>query len=618
MIPRETEQNGQGTVPPVTAHSIEAVAGAPDTRDATSLLSYAAWTDAAFRADVIRERVENPHRTPAREPGLDAEAVVEECRRARNVRAIAGAGFIGAALVLVPFNLPAALTALLTALLAVLLGPAAPYRAVLVGGRPPGNVLGWLVLTVIACVVGLYFVWPYFSGLLSAPSPGSGVEALPEGYDRLPDPDADTYGSAVGGLIPFWLALLLLLAVTVGIGYWMRSRTNITLNSIREHAETPWRSSGVGTVPVAFYNGFMPFVGTGVHHGSWPVTLELAPLEKDRPHAPEEPAGTADPAAVLSTAPDGHSGDDPARKAPSVTDAALVEGLYARLRTELPKLSGTEEVRSGTRREVEVADCVFLPGLRQDDVTDLVPVLVDPDRRKLREEWVSGLAGASHERVRHFLEVGVSMWEGQIVVTAFVRLSVRGGLLHIEGETMILPPVSREYRIPSDPLPTDLEPGDMPQLLWESFLGVVNDLWNNSAETAAWLRSRYAADRNRGKHDRAREHGEFFDYSPRMGLRERSATGKFQQLFQSHDVRRVTRGIQGKVLSCVLDVLKEAGYDTGEVSQVIQNIHTNYNSQVFGGQQNITGPNANVAETTFNSPGHGTAGPKDTGVRTTK
>ncbi|MFD6951026.1 hypothetical protein A6A08_20410 [Nocardiopsis sp. TSRI0078] len=607
MTAREDEQNGQDTVPPVTAHSIETVAGTPDVHDATSLLSCAAWTDASFRADVIRERVENPHRAPAREPGLEADVVVEECRRARDVRAAAGACFLGATLVLAPFNLTVSLIALL---LTALLGLGARPRPTRGDGRARGNVLPWLVGTAVIC-----FTWVYLFGLPDTPFMGAGDGVRTGGHGQPSGFAPGTGEGEAGSLLSFGPALLILLVVTVGIGYWVRARTNSTLGSIREHAERPGRSSGVGTVPVAFYNGSRPFVGAGVHYGSWPVTLELLPPGKDRPRTPEGPDGEAATVTAPSSDPGEQPGDDPAKKVPSMTGTALVEHLYAKLRTEIPGLTDTGGAPGATRHEVEVADCVFLPGLRQDGITDLAPALVDADRRTLREEWVSGLIGAFHERARHFLEIGIGMWEGQVVVTVFVRLSVQGGLLHIEGETMVMPPVSHAYRIPSGPLPTDMEPGDMPQLLWESFLGVVDDLRTNPAEAVAWLRSVHAVDRNRRRYDWAQEHGEFFDHSPRMGVRERSATRGLHQLFQSHDVRRVARGVQERVLSCVLDVLEETGYATEQAAHVIQNINTSYNSQVFGGQQNITGPNANVTGTTFDSPGHGMPGAEGTGMR---
>lgn len=597
---------GQAARPvPVPAQSVEVAAGSPQ-YDSTTRLSCAAWTDAAFRADVLRERQENINRTLAREPGLDAARVTEECRRARDVRATAGAWFLGLAVVLLIFHFFAGITALI---LSAVLGAVARYRA-RQGSKARLGCAAWLLIL----VVGSFLVTAVFGALLE-PFAGSGASdpfGSSDPYDSFGGSDASQGAGyvGIGALIPTWLAFLLLFGALVGLGYWVRVRTNTALRSIRARAAHPWRGSGVGTVPVAFYSDFLPFVGAGVPYESWPVTLKLFPVTTVNEHAPpsgEDEAdgaddGAADDDARGEAAPrggdgagDGHGGDgdgregavqDPDRVVPSVAGAALVERLYDRLRREMPLLTGTEGAQTTTRREVEVADCVFLPGVRQDDVTALAPALIDTERWAMREEWVSGFVEAFHERARHFLEIGVSMWESQVVVTVFVRLTTQAGLLRIEGETLVMPPISPDYEVPYGPLPVGSGPGEVGQLVWAAVRGVPEDLWSLPAEALAWNRSRVATKANNQLYAWARAHQDFFDYSPRMGIRARAATTRLDQLFQAHDVRRVTATVPEKVLVCVRDVLREAGYDTGQVARIIQNIN-NYGARFSGGRHSF-------------------------------
>ena len=568
---------------PEPVSSVEAAAGPPQ-YDSTTRLSCAAWTDAAFRADVLRERQENPHRTLAREPGLDAGRVTEECRRARNVRAAAGAWFLGLAVGLLLFNFLAGATALV---LSAVLGGVARHRARR-GSTARLGCVAWVLIVVVGSVAVFALL-----GALLEPFTGSDD---PFGSSGGLSQDAGDVG--LGGLIPTWLAFLLLLSAVVGLGYWVRLRTNTALQAIRTGAGRPWKGSGVGTVPVAFYSEFTPFVGAGVSYDSWPVTLKLLPAATvDERTAPPRghggPAGAAGAAGAPYGSDTGEAGED-ARDAdgtgPTVVGSALIERLYGRLRVEMPLLSGTEGTRTTTRREVEVADCVFLPGVRQDDVSVLAPVLIDTDRWALREAWVSGFVEAFHERARHFLEIGVSMWESQVVVTVFVRLTTQGGLLHIEGETVVMPPISPDHQVPYGPLPLGSDPADVGRLLWASVRGVPEDLWALPAEAFAWNRSRAATDANNRLYSWARVNQDFFDYSPRMGVRERSATTRLDQLFQAHDIRRVTAAVPEKVLVCVRDVLRETGYSTEQVAQILQNINNNFGNQVFG-TQNADGMN---------------------------
>ncbi|NKZ00257.1 hypothetical protein [Nocardiopsis alborubida] len=562
MTETQPQNNGRGPAPRVDAASVEAAAGAPE-YDSTSRLSCAAWTDPAFRADVLRERVENPHRTLAREPGMDAARVTEECVRARSVRAAAGAWFLGACLVLCLLSPAVGFTALV---LTAVVGAASRYRAARGAARSRGGCLVWLVGAVVVYLL-------LSAGAVSLFMGGGGG-----GGFGASDPSAELPEGS--GLLPAWLGVLLLVGVAVGLGCWVRARTNSALGAIRARAEKPWRGSGVGTVPVAFYSNFKPFVGAGLRYDSWPVTLKLLP-DRGRRGPARNPA--AAPSAPSTTARE----NEGVETAPALAGADLVECLYARLRAELPELTGTEGMRSSTRREVEVADCVFLPGLRQDDVVALAPQLIEQNRWRLREEWVRGFVEVFHERARHFLEIGISMWESQVVVTVFVRLSAQGGLLHVEGETLVMPPISPGYGMPAGPLPTGADAEEWVQLAWQSLLGVVDDLRTNPAEALAWVGSRSALRRNDRLHAWAREHEEFFDYAPRMGVRERAATDGLQQLFQSHDVRRVTRAIPEKVLVCVRDVLREAGYDTEQVARIIQNIN-NYGATFHGGRHSFS------------------------------
>ncbi|MCY9785883.1 hypothetical protein KIK06_18495 [Nocardiopsis sp. EMB25] len=589
MSQPEPRQNGRGSVQAVPPSFVEAAAGNPE-YDSTARLCAAAWTDRYFRDAVLRECADRPHRTPAREPGLDAGRVVRECLRARNVRAAAGACFLGFALVLCLFNVAAVLVVLT---LAVALEAWARYRRnrdlrhmlMTLGGRGlPGlsrpNYLPWVI-----GVIALLFLPMLFGGLLV----GLGTD-YSGSFDGSPQPAA---GPGVGSLIPFWFGLLILFTAAVLSGYAVRNATNTALRSIRKDAGAPWRGSGVGTVPVAFYTGAMPFVGAGLRFDSWPVLLKLLPGQEDRPtrrgNGQRPGPGADQPAGGLVAAGSGTDGE-PARKEPTLTGGALVERLYAELREQLPKLSGTEGEHSSTRREVELADCVFLPGVRQDRVEDLVPNMIaaDGERGTLRREWVSGFVNVFHERARHFLEIGISTWESQVVVTAFVRLSTQGGLLHVEGETMVMPPVDDEHRMPAGALPTGTDPGDTVALVVESARNVLPQLRSNLTESRSWLRSWSAVRRNNREHTWARKNDEFFDYAPSFGIRQLGAAPQIEQLFQEHDLHRITRAIPEKVLICVRDVLQEAGYDTEQVAKIIQNISNDYGNH-FHGDTNFSG-----------------------------
>lgn len=569
--------------PLISAQQVEAAAGATYL-DSTPILRSAVWTDSALRRDVIRERVENHRRVPAREPGLVSGKVVDEAVKARDTLAMGGLWVAVALGVCVLFNVFVALSVgtLMVLLLNLTWIRATPHlrwtqRIPRLGGHALLLFLLWQL--VFAAVV--YLSSEDFLAGLEGDSSAAG-----EGTLGFVEPPSTSDGGSVALLLlmPASAAALLLFAALVGIVYQVRQRSNATLLNIRLRSGETVRGSGIGARPVSFYSSFDPFVGSGVGVDSWPVTLKLFPSRDPRSGTPTNQEG----AAVPTFPPDpttaaAHQGPPTGRR---LEGADLVEAAYERLRHELPTLGGGEN-SPGTHRRVEVADTVFLYGLRFDDAWELIPALLDARGQALHPEWVRAFVEAEHERARHFLSVGVSMWEGQVVLTAFVRLTSRSGQLRVEGETLLMPPLSHRYQAPAGPLPTGRTGGEIRELLWESLRHVFGDSCLYLSEGVALLRSRWATKRNDRLHAWAGEQGELFDYAPRLGIREHTATDELEQLFQSHDVRRFERAIKEKVMTCVRDVLCESGYDTEQIRQVIQ--HFTNNGVQFNGDVNNSG-----------------------------
>ncbi|WP_017584152.1 DUF4149 domain-containing protein [Nocardiopsis valliformis] len=543
--------------------------------DPTTRLSCAAWTDAEFRDAVLGEHEEQKHRTHAREPGLDAKKVAGQCEEARGVRVAAGWWFIVISAAMCFFSFPVGVFGIVLAVLFASVG--------LISSTALGRIPGWARTLFVLALIGFVASWllPLLGAvLLSQTGPvdphGSG------NLDSQPYPPSGSGTPTVGFLIPVWVGVLLLLVTAVGVGTWARVRTNRALWELRRKglaklreerkrqekdagqrtAPRPHRS-GVGTRPVAFYSSYLPFVGAGQQFRSWPVTLRL------RRDDNQDQAQDGDPAPChLADV----TGIEPA------TDTALVEAVYERLREGLPELADEGTLPAAARTSLAVADCVFLPGERDAPPQGLVKDLVYGRPTRLEPDWVHRLIDVSHERARHFLEIGVSLWEGELVVTVFVRVTSRGGLLHIEGETLVMPPISDRYAVPAGDLPRGKDADDFILALWGAATGLFGDFQRNFGEVGASKRMNKRARDHDDEYNAAIANDYLFDYSPRRGVRELAAADGLEQLFQSHDLRRVTHAVREKVLVCVGEVLRAEGYSTGEVAQVVQN----YNAQNMG------------------------------------
>ncbi|MFD0774292.1 hypothetical protein ACFQZ2_10180 [Streptomonospora algeriensis] len=603
---------------PPGAEDVAAVAG-PLHYDPTTRLRCAAWLEGAFRNRVLIERKEHSYRAWAREPGLDAEKVVTECERARRTMSIAGLLLTALVLLLAVFHLFVAVLAAVGCLwLALRTGWREFWRGQSSAAKPKGLRIMGGVLVFLVLLAAITASWNLYSALSEpAPQYDLGAQgAMEPGSDYDPPSEA-----GFGALVPWPVAVLLLLAGALAVGCWMRAQRNRALNAIVAAGRTSTRrigESGVGTVPVGFYSDFSPFVGAGVRFGSWPLTLDLKPAAEPGASAAAKDAGgsaEADPgsAAAASKEDSGSSPKPAPRPGPE-----LVEELYAGLRTDLEKLSEDGEALS-TRRTVDVADCAFVSGVRTDRPADVRRrMLTGNGTGHLRPDWVRALIRTSHERARHFLEAGVSMWESQIVVTAFVRLSLHGGSLRVEGETFVMPPISARYSVPEEEQPTGEDAEGRIGVLGSAVANLFGDARTAVAEFEADLASQWRASgiereqvevaakrrqggasgiageeaalaqKIQGQNGASRPAVErteqkyvaLIDYAPRTSIRELAADPHYQQLFQRHDVQRVTGAVTKRCLTSLARVLKDKGYDTSDLEGLVQNI--NVGLQNFG------------------------------------
>ncbi|NYI95242.1 hypothetical protein HNR12_001519 [Streptomonospora nanhaiensis] len=550
---------------PPPPRGVDDIAGVSEF-DPTTVLRCAAWQDVDFRRRVLAERQDHAYRALSREPGLDPRAVVAECARARRAASVAGAALASLWVPLLFVHLVVALLVLaafaLVTLTAFQQGTGQPgFRGTALQGKAMSVAAGAVLLM---CVVVAGYV-AYMAAAPPEPDPWTTPESDPYAPGAA-DPDAP----AVFRIMPWPAALACYAVGAFVIALWYHQRRGAAVEDIlRQDGGERASASGVGTVPVGFFSRFNPFIGTGVRYQEWPLTLDLRPARA--------PGDTGEPG-------DTHGGEaGGAHGTPSRSGPALVEALYEGLRTDLRRL-GAEDGGRATPRPVDVADCVFLTGRRTHTPETVRDALVDPATGALRPEWVAEFIRGSHERARHFLEAGVSMWDGQIVVTAFVRLSVHGGSLRVEGETFVMPPIDPRHMAAVD---AGTESGGRRALtalrrLLPDLGGFVTELVSHNL--TRWRAERFAADYRR----HLREGRTYIDFAPRLSIREAAAGTDYRQLFQLHDVRRVSGAITKRCLTSLSRALKREGYDTSDLDGIVQNI--NLGLQQFGGTATFSGP----------------------------
>ncbi len=163
---------------------------------------------------------------------------------------------------------------------------------------------------------------------------------------------------------------------------------------------------------VVIFEGFLPFVGSGVTLDTWRLTIDLS-----------RPAG-------------GTAEGNGARTAVNL-DA---DDLHRHLLSENPPLALTG-VRAYRRLYVDGGTAPSVPGLIPDDPSQCrrPPSIVGPD---LLDEYSS----RPTRTARTYLCFVKSGWNGDVVVTMFIRAEVNASTLFVEGRSHVLLPLQSGFK----------------------------------------------------------------------------------------------------------------------------------------------------------------------------
>ena len=216
------------------------------------------------------------------------------------------------------------------------------------------------------------------------------------------------------------LALYLLLFAGAGvIQQWQ-------LDRLRDSAavDRPVRGRRLRTVqkqqqaPFTVYSGYEPFVGSGLKVRPWSFAQRLVRRR--------EPLHELTP------------GRDEEFREPPFTTSRLVEHVKAAIE-DLAWSAKGETALPG----LKVHDHIFVHGIYANRYRE---ALVDP----LPPDELSRLMAEPDELARYHIACQVVAWEGDLVTTVFVNVSLQGRVLYIEFTTYALTPTPTQFAVVDD------------------------------------------------------------------------------------------------------------------------------------------------------------------------
>lgn len=335
-------------------------------------------------------------------------------------------------------------------------------------------------------------------------------------------------GGVLAGLVAAWGLVFLEQAVI---------RFEVLAARLRPHGWSPYLPTSVRlrarldeivaaqSDNVTVFDAYDPFVGTGVKVGAWSFVVDLA-------RGKEELGARRRPEPV-----------DLGELRDRVTEAVLATGIDG---------LAVEDVLHAA--EEAVAGLPLRPTNRLGRPSGFLDAAV-----------VRQLRNAPTDGRRHFQRIQVTAWDGELVVTIFLRFLDIRGRLYAEATYKLLSPVSHGWRVVDriEPAPMPLEIlrmivtstiAALPALLFAP-LRLLGEAWQAWVSQPLRQWEEGVAIRDGGL--------------PRCGtlttVRQRGASTQYWRYFQHLDEERYVKLLERSILDTVTAVLDEHGVDTSEL-----------------------------------------------------
>jgi hypothetical protein len=216
---------------------------------------------------------------------------------------------------------------------------------------------------------------------------------------------------------------------------------------------------------------------------------------------------------------------------------------------------------------------------------------------------VSKLEAHPQEMVRRYVDIKVTAWQSELILSGFLRFSSTSDYLFVELTYFILPPPKGEYyaihRFNRRPTPHELF-----RLVLDS-LKAMPLLWLKApVRVATWLARPIDRARREQQVEQEIRENRRFDFGALGSIREAGADDEYAKYFQQMDVEQLYKVIDQHLFRVIWKFLKDKGVDTSQLERSIQAI-INKGNWIVGNK------NVNVAmdhSAIFDASGSGDSG----------
>jgi hypothetical protein len=252
--------------------------------------------------------------------------------------------------------------------------------------------------------------------------------------------------------------------------------------------------------------------------------------------------------------------DKPGHEFSSIAPSAFqVRDLYRSLHDAVARLDVPD---------LEQLDHFFVQGSDVRDDESLLVGRYGRPNQVLEAKMADRYSYGSDPRVRHYRWIRVRDWSSDIVVSYFVRCSVRGTMLFVEVKHFLLTPLKDSLRKVDN-----LAPLTTGQTIASLFLAapIAGALKLIAAPFAVLGYARQSWEMLWHKTERARRRlidaNPLYDYGAHTSVRQAWASGEYVRYFQRADSDYYDKALQKKLLDTLVEFLEARGIDTSDLRE---------------------------------------------------
>ncbi len=346
---------------------------------------------------------------------------------------------------------------------------------------------------------------------------------------------------------PIGLAMLCWLAATIVVAVDLFS-TNRILH--RELDRDAFAQEFAGGLPnegnVIVYSGFSPFVGSGWNMGGWSFAIDLS---------------RGKPGLVAN-----------------MPQPFELKDLYAHL---------AGAFRALHLPGVRITRKLFVSGRSVRREPDLLPDIYEQPATFVDDAALQAYSENKSQCVRHYLNIVSSDWDGELVVSLFVRVTRLSSKMFVEFNALLLPPLKERFYELDRHGPDSGFAEAIQTIIAAAIRAPFQAIY---APFAFWGRVQERMGKYRKlsqEKDLARK-DRLFDYGARKSIREQATGTDWRVYFQKLDKEMHSKILQQHLLDTLVDYLDERGVDTSDIKERVTQILNN-GVIVSGGSINAEG-----------------------------